>query len=57
MESYPFRRYGATILACFFLGEKLHLCHVAGGALIASGIAIVMLVKKKAPNRSDAAGS
>lgn len=42
-----------TILAYFFLGEKLHLYHVAGIALIASGIAIVMLVKQKPRNSSS----
>jgi len=36
-----------AILAYLFLGEKLHLYHVAGIALIASGIAIVMLFKQK----------
>jgi drug/metabolite transporter (DMT)-like permease len=36
-----------TILAYLFLGEKLHLYHVAGIVLIASGIAIVMLVNRK----------
>ncbi len=46
-----------TILAYLFLGEKLHLYHVAGIALIASGIAIVMLVKQKPPSRSTAPGS
>jgi len=38
-----------AILAYLFLGEELHLYHVAGIALIASGIAIVMLLKQKAP--------
>ena len=33
-----------TILAYLFLNEKLHLYHVAGTALIASGIALVVLV-------------
>jgi len=46
-----------TILAYLFLGEKLHLYHVAGIVLIASGIAIVMLFKQKAPDRSAAPGS
>jgi drug/metabolite transporter (DMT)-like permease len=45
-----------AILAYLFLGEKLHLYHVAGIALIASGIAIVMLVRQKEPDRSAAQG-
>ena len=43
-----------TILAYLFLGEKLHLYHAAGIALIASGITIVMLVKRKATKPSPA---
>jgi drug/metabolite transporter (DMT)-like permease len=46
-----------TILAYLFLGEKLHLYHVAGIALIAAGITIVMLVKQKVPERSAARGA
>ena len=36
-----------AILAHLFLGEQLHLYHMAGIVLIASGIVIVMLVKRK----------
>jgi drug/metabolite transporter (DMT)-like permease len=43
-----------TILAYLILGEKLHLYHVAGIALIASGIGIVMLFKQKLPTRRSA---
>ena len=46
-----------AILAYLLLGEKLHLYHVAGIALIASGIVIVMLFKQKLPDRSAAPGS
>ena len=46
-----------TILAYFFLGEILHLYHLAGIALIAAGIAIVMLVKQNVPERAAAPGS
>jgi drug/metabolite transporter (DMT)-like permease len=46
-----------AILACLLLGEKLHLYHVAGIALVASGIVIVMLFKRKLPDRSTAPGS
>jgi len=42
-----------AILAYLFLGEKLHLYHVAGIALIASGIAIVMLFKQKTSGSSS----
>ena len=41
-------------LAYIILGEKLHLYHVAGIALVASGIAIMMLFKQKLPDRSTA---
>jgi drug/metabolite transporter (DMT)-like permease len=43
-----------AILAYPFLGEKLHLYHVAGIALIASGIVIVMLFKRKTSGRATA---
>jgi drug/metabolite transporter (DMT)-like permease len=46
-----------TILAYFFLGEILDLYHLAGIALIAAGIAIVMLVKQNAPERAAAPGA
>jgi len=48
-----------AVLAYLFLGEKLHLYHVAGIALIAFGIVIVivMLIKQKTPNRSTAQGA
>ena len=46
-----------TILAYFFLGEILHLYHLAGIALIAAGIAIVMQAKQKVPECSAAPGS
>jgi drug/metabolite transporter (DMT)-like permease len=46
-----------TVLAYLFLGEKLHLYHLAGIALIASGIVIVMLFKQKLPDRATAPGS
>lgn len=42
-----------AMLAYLFLGEKLHLYHVAGIALIASGVAIVTLVKQEGANRSS----
>jgi drug/metabolite transporter (DMT)-like permease len=45
-----------AILAYLLLGEKLHLYHVAGITLIASGIVIVMLFKQKLPARSAAPG-
>jgi drug/metabolite transporter (DMT)-like permease len=37
----------ATIFAYVVLGERLHLYHLAGIALIASGIVVVMLVKQE----------
>jgi drug/metabolite transporter (DMT)-like permease len=46
-----------TILAYFLLGEMLHPYHIVGIALIAAGIAIVMLVKEKVPGRLAAPGS
>ena len=46
-----------AILAYLFLGEKLHLYHVTGIALIAAGIVIVLLVKRKPPDRSTVAES
>ena len=45
--TFYLQAFFTTILAYFFLGEQLHLYHVAGIAIIASGIAIVILVKKK----------
>jgi drug/metabolite transporter (DMT)-like permease len=46
-----------AILAYVFLSEKLHLYHVAGVVLIASGIALVMLVKQKTSNHPASSGS
>jgi drug/metabolite transporter (DMT)-like permease len=55
--TFYLQAFFTTILAYLFLGEKLHLYHVAGIALIASGIAIVMLGKQKAPAHSTAPDS
>ncbi|MCG6900989.1 MAG: DMT family transporter, partial [Gammaproteobacteria bacterium] len=55
--TFYLQAFFTTILAYFFLGEKLHPYHVAGIALIAAGIAIVMLVKEKVPDRPAAPGS
>lgn len=49
--TFYLQAFFTTILAWFFLGEQLHPYHVAGIALITAGIAIVMLVKQKAPDR------
>jgi drug/metabolite transporter (DMT)-like permease len=46
-----------AIPAYLLLGEKLHLYHMTGIVLIASGIVIVMLRKQKLPDRSVAPGS
>jgi drug/metabolite transporter (DMT)-like permease len=54
--TFYLQAFFTTILAYFFLGEKLHPYHVAGIALIAAGIAIVMLVKEKVPDRPTAPG-
>jgi drug/metabolite transporter (DMT)-like permease len=40
-----------AMLAYLFLGEKLHLYHMAGVILIAAGIVIVMRIKQKPPDR------
>jgi drug/metabolite transporter (DMT)-like permease len=45
-----------AILAYLILGEKLHLYHAAGIALIASGIVIVMLFKQKRSDHATAPG-
>jgi drug/metabolite transporter (DMT)-like permease len=45
--TFYLQAFFTTILACLFLDEKLYLYHVAGIALIAAGIAIVMLIKPK----------
>jgi len=50
--TFYLQAFFTAIMAYFFLGEKLHPYHVAGIALIAAGIAIVMLVKQKVPDRS-----
>jgi len=55
--TFYLQAFFTTILAYFFLGEKLHPYHVAGIALIAAGIAIVMLVKEKVPDHPTAPGS
>jgi len=48
--TFYLQAFFTTILAYLFLGEKLHLYHVAGIALIASGIVLVVLVKQIAPD-------
>lgn len=55
--TFYLQAFFTTILAYFFLGEQLHPYHVVGIALIAAGIAIVMLVKQKVRDRSAAPGS
>jgi drug/metabolite transporter (DMT)-like permease len=55
--TFYLQAFFTAILAYLLLGEKLHLYHVAGIALIASGIVIVMLFKQKLPDRSTAPGS
>jgi drug/metabolite transporter (DMT)-like permease len=54
--TFYLQAFFTAILAYLLLGEKLHLYHVAGIALIASGIVIVMLFKQKVPGRSAAPG-
>jgi len=54
--TFYLQAFFTTILAYFFLGEKLHLYHVAGIALIASGIVMVVLCKQTAADRTTTPG-